>query len=77
MSGPNNKQKRSSKKDPESDLTRLADAAFRQAAKKVIQRALNSWTPVIIWEKGQIKKVDPRTLLATGKRRQMRGKRES
>ena len=48
------------KKPNTQSLTRLADAAFRQAAQKVIQRAINSRTPVIVWEDGQVKKVDPR-----------------
>jgi hypothetical protein len=31
-----------------------ADAAFRQAAMKVIERARQTGTPVIIWENGQV-----------------------
>jgi hypothetical protein len=31
-------------------LTEKADAAFRQAAMKVIERARQTGTPVIIWE---------------------------
>jgi hypothetical protein len=52
-------------KDP---LTKLADAAFRQAAKKVIKEAIQTNTPVIIWEDGQVKKVDPRKM-KLGKRK--------
>jgi hypothetical protein len=50
------------KKPTEDPLTKLADAAFRQAAKKVVKRAIESGTPVIIWEGGEVKKVDPRTI---------------
>ena len=31
-----------------------ADAAFLQAAKKVIQKAKQTDTPVVIWEEGQV-----------------------
>ena len=50
------------KKASENPLTKLADAAFRQAAQKVIKRAKEAGTPVIIWEDEQIKKVKPRKL---------------
>jgi hypothetical protein len=50
------------KKATEDLLTKLADAAFRQAAKKVIKRAKEAGTPVIIWEDGEIKKIDPRKI---------------
>ena len=48
------------KKAPESRLTKLADAAFRQAAQKVIKRAKESGTPLIIWKDGEVKRVEPR-----------------
>jgi len=35
-------------------LTEKADAAFRQAAAKVVERARQTGTPVIVWEKGQV-----------------------
>ena len=35
-------------------LTEKADAAFRQAAAKVLERARQTGTPVIVWEKGQV-----------------------
>jgi hypothetical protein len=35
-------------------LTEKADAAFRQAAMKVIERAHQTGTPVIIWENGRV-----------------------
>ena len=46
-------------KATEQQLTKLADAAFRQAAKKVIERAAMSGTPVIIWEDESLKQVQP------------------
>jgi hypothetical protein len=36
------------KKKPDHPLTKLAEAAFRQTAKKIIKRAKESGTPVII-----------------------------
>ncbi|MDB5343047.1 MAG: hypothetical protein JWP89_1424 [Schlesneria sp.] len=39
-------------------MTELADAAFQQAAKKVIEKAIQTKTPVIVWENGVIKKID-------------------
>jgi len=38
-------------------LSSKADAAFRQAAKKVIQRARQTSTPVVIWDEGCIKEI--------------------
>ena len=38
-------------------LLSKADAAFRQAAKKIIQRARQTGTPVVVWEQGHIKEV--------------------
>jgi NCAIR mutase (PurE)-related protein len=43
------------KKTTEPSLTKLANAAFRQAARKVIQRAKETGTPIIVWEEGQIR----------------------
>jgi len=40
-------------------LTSKADAAFRQAARKVIQVAHQTGTPVIVWEEGRVKKIPP------------------
>jgi hypothetical protein len=45
-------------------LTSKADAAFQQAARKVIQRAKETSTPVVIWENGTIKEI-PAQLLKT------------
>lgn len=47
---------------PDSDddaLTRLADAAFRQAAVKVIRLAEQSGTSVIVFEDGEIRHLTP------------------
>jgi hypothetical protein len=38
-------------------LDAKVEAAFQQAAKKVIKRARETNTPVIIWENGSIKEV--------------------
>jgi len=38
-------------------LSSKADAAFRQAIKKVIQQARQTNTPVVIWEENCIKKI--------------------
>jgi ABC-type sugar transport system substrate-binding protein len=47
------------KKATEDPLTKLADAAFRQAAQKVIKRAKESGTPVIVWDNGEVKRMEP------------------
>lgn len=41
-------------------LTEKAHAAFRQTAVKVIERAKQTGTPVIVWENGQV------AIVATG-----------
>ena len=41
-------------KSKDDTLTEKANAAFQQAAAKVIERARQTGTPVIVWEKGQI-----------------------
>jgi hypothetical protein len=50
------------KKKIERPLTKLADAAFRQAARKVVERAIETGTSVVVWENGEIKQVDPRAI---------------
>jgi len=50
-------------------LTELAEAAFRQAAKVVIERAKQTGTPLILWEDGAVKKVDPHRFRLKPKRR--------
>jgi hypothetical protein len=59
------------KKATDDPLTKLADAAFRQAARKVIKRAKEAGTTVVVWEDGEIKEVDPRTI-KTGRRKKSR-----
>lgn len=39
------------------DMTQMADAAFLQAARDVVERACHTKTPIIIWENGAVKKV--------------------
>ena len=48
------------KKAPENPLTKLADAAFRQGAQKVIERAIEAGTPVIAGKMALGKEVKPR-----------------
>ena len=50
----------------ETPLTSKADAAFRQTIKKVIQRARQTNTPVVIWEENRIKESPGDQLEATG-----------
>jgi murein DD-endopeptidase MepM/ murein hydrolase activator NlpD len=42
--------------------TQLANAAFLQAAKKVIDLAEQTGTPVVVWEDGKIAKIDPKVM---------------
>jgi hypothetical protein len=42
--------------DTGESLTKKVDAAFRQVAKTVIDRARHSGTPIILWENGQVVK---------------------
>ena len=53
------------KKAKDIPLSSKADAAFRQAAKKVIQQARQTSTPVVIWEENRIKKIPGEQLEAT------------
>ncbi len=41
-------------KSKDDTLTEKANAAFRQAAAKVIERARQTGTPVIVWKEGQV-----------------------
>ena len=50
------------KKQTEQGLTKLADAAFEQAAQNVIQRAENSGTPVIVCINEKVIAVQPQLL---------------
>jgi hypothetical protein len=48
------------KKRIDGGLTKLADAAFEQAARKVIERAEESGTPVIVCVNQEVKALKPR-----------------
>lgn len=41
------------------DLTAKADAAFRQAALKVIQRKRQYGTPIVIWRDNRVEEISP------------------
>jgi hypothetical protein len=43
-------------------LGKLADAAFREAARDVVELAVKTGTPVIVWKDGAIRAVDPKSL---------------
>jgi uncharacterized protein YheU (UPF0270 family) len=45
------------------ELTDLAEAAFLEVAKDVVNRAIETNTPVIVWKDGEIVNLDPRTML--------------
>jgi hypothetical protein len=45
-------------------LLEKADAAFRQVALKVIERARQTGTPVIIWENGRVTERSAEELMA-------------
>lgn len=62
------------KRSTEQSLTKLADAAFQQAALTVIKRAEESGTPVIVWENGSLKKLDPRKWKPRAKTRPRRAR---
>jgi ABC-type sugar transport system substrate-binding protein len=49
------------KKQSDQRMTKLADAAFRRAAQKVIERAEDAGTPVIVWENEEVTELKPRT----------------
>jgi len=53
-------------------LTEKADAAFRQAAAKVVERARQTGTPVIVWEKGQVTEHSAEELEGTDSQRSPR-----
>ncbi len=50
----------SKKAKPPPTMTKLADAAFQRAAEKVIERAEDAGTPVIVWENQQVTELEPR-----------------
>jgi capsule polysaccharide export protein KpsC/LpsZ len=43
----------------DSSLGSLADAAFRQAADKLIRRAKQTGIPLIVWEDGEVRSITP------------------
>jgi hypothetical protein len=57
-------------------MTNLADAAFRQAAEKVIQRAKEHGTPIIVWENGAVKELDPGKVRLGREKRSRRGRKK-
>jgi hypothetical protein len=61
MSGSNAKRKKRLN-DGEPDFTKLAEAAFLQASYKVVERAIQTGTPVILWKNGKVVAVDPHTI---------------
>jgi hypothetical protein len=56
------------KKPTDEGLTKLADAAFEQAAQKVLARAVASGTPVIVCVQDEVKAVKPKAIRSRGKR---------
>jgi hypothetical protein len=56
------------KKVTDDSLTKLADAAFEQAARKVVARAVDSGTPVIVCVNDKMKVVAPRAVRNDSKR---------
>ena len=44
---------------PAEELTKLANAAFLQAAHKVIERAKRCGTKLIVWKNGKLTELDP------------------
>lgn len=46
-------------------LVEVADAAFAEVAKSVIQRAIDTGTPVIVWKDGAVVELDPHELKVT------------
>ncbi len=60
------------KKRIDRGLTKLADAAFAQAAQKVIERAENAGTPVIVCVNDEVKAVEPQAARNGSKRARKR-----
>jgi hypothetical protein len=52
------------KKKIDQTLTKLANAAFQRAAEKVIDRAEDAGTPVIVWQHEAVTELDPRNTRA-------------
>jgi hypothetical protein len=52
------------KKFDQTSLTKLADAAFQRVTQKVIERAKEAGTPVIVWQHEAVTELDPRKIRA-------------
>ena len=52
-------QRKTRKNSSHEELTELADAAFLQAAYKVVERAKQTGTKVIVWKNGKLTELDP------------------
>lgn len=50
------------------NISELADAAFEQAARKVVKRARQTGTPVVVWEDNHVMEVTP-DMIAEGQPR--------
>ncbi len=63
------------KKSERTLTTKLIDAAFLAAAHDVVERAKQTRTPVLVWEGGKMKKLDPHKirLPRSPKKRRPRG----
>ncbi len=46
-------------KPTDPSLTTLADSAFRQAAARVVRRAKETGTPLIVWERDRVRTIPP------------------
>lgn len=44
---------------PEGSLSEKADAAFERVVKKVLERARQTGTPVVLWQDEQVKFIPP------------------
>jgi hypothetical protein len=68
------------KKKRRDSLSKLVEAAFQRAAVRVIERAKQTGTPVIIWDEGRIKEVpywsfEPAIMASARKKKQPRRRR--
>jgi hypothetical protein len=48
--------------DQETGLSSKAETAFRRAAAKVIQRAKQTGTPIVVWREGRVEEIPSETL---------------
>lgn len=56
------------KKRSDQRMTKLADAAFQRAAERVIERAEDAGTPVIVWKNEEVTELEPREARARRKK---------